>query len=91
MLDRLRRTCLAKATAALGITVRPIACGRDGVFIPTDVAWVVKHSFGWLSRDRRLNAIIERTKEHLVAIVEIAFISVLSRCLKRLTPQAVGA
>ncbi|PWC53799.1 hypothetical protein TSH7_31895 [Azospirillum sp. TSH7] len=61
------------------------------MFIPTGIAWVVERSFGWLSRYRRLNTIVERTKGHLVAFVEIAFISVLSRRLKRLTPQAVGA
>lgn len=82
---------LAKATAALGITVRPIARGRDGAFIPTEIAWVVERSFPWLSRYRRLNTIVERTKEHLVAFVEIAFISILSRCLKRLAPQEVSA
>lgn len=82
---------LAAAGIALGITVRPIARGRDGVFIPTEIAWVVERSFGWLSRYRRLNTIVERTKEHLVAFVEIAFVSILSRRLKRLAPQAIGA
>lgn len=82
---------LAKAGAALGITIQPIARGRNGVFIPTRIAWAVERSFGWLSRYRRFNTIVERTKEHLVAFVEIAFISILSRRLKRLTPQAVGA
>jgi len=82
---------LAKAAEALGITVRPIARGRDGVFIPTEIAWVVERSFSWISRYRRLNTIVERTKEHLVAFVEIAFISILSRRLKRLTPQEVSA
>ncbi|WP_083897329.1 transposase [Azospirillum sp. B506] len=48
---------LAKAGEALGISVRPIAHGRDGVFIPT----------------------------------EIAFISILSRRLKRLVTQAAPA
>ncbi|MFS2012834.1 IS5 family transposase [Azospirillum sp. CT11-132] len=82
---------LAKAAEALGITVRPIARGRDGVFIPTEIAWVVERSFSWISRYRRLNTIVERTKEHLVAFVEVAFISILSRRLKRLTPQEVSA
>jgi len=82
---------LAKAADALGIIVRPIARGRDGVFIPTEIAWVVERSFSWISRYRRLNTIVERTKEHLVAFVEIAFISILSRRLKRLTPQEVSA
>ncbi|PWC54217.1 hypothetical protein TSH7_31560 [Azospirillum sp. TSH7] len=82
---------LAKAAEALSITVRPIARGRDGVFIPTEIAWVVERSFSWISRYRRLNTIVERTKEHLVAFVEVAFISILSRRLKRLTPQEVSA
>jgi hypothetical protein len=29
-------------------------------------------SFAWLSRYRRLNTIVERSKEHLIAFVEIA-------------------
>jgi len=82
---------LAEAAASLGITVRPIARGRDGMFIPTEIAWVVERSFAWMSRYRRLNTIVERTKEHLVAFVEIVFISILSRRLRRLTTQAVSA
>ena len=82
---------LAKAGAALGITIQPIARGRDGVFIPTEIAWVVERSFAWIARYRRLNTIVERTKEHLVAFVQIAFISILSRRLKRLAPQAASA
>ncbi|HYG90751.1 MAG TPA: IS5 family transposase [Azospirillum sp.] len=82
---------LAKVGAALGITIQPIARGRDGVFIPTEIAWVVERSFGWLSRYRRLNTVVERTKEHLIAFVEIAFTSILARRLKRLTAQAVSA
>ena len=81
---------LAKAAEALGITVRPIARGRDGVFIPTEIAWVVERSFSWISRYRRLNIIVERTKGHLVAFVQIAFISILSRRLQRLAPQKVS-
>ena len=81
---------LTKAAEALGITVRPIARGRDGVFIPTEIAWVVERSFSWISRYRRLNTIVERTKEHLVAFVQIAFISILSRRLQRLAPQKVS-
>jgi len=38
-----------------------------------------------------LNTIVERTKEHLVAFVQIAFISILARRLKRLVPQEVSA
>jgi len=82
---------LAKAGEALGITIQPIACGRGGVFIPTEIAWVIERSFGWLSRYRRLNTIVERTKEHLVALVQIAFVSILSRRLKRLSAQAAAA
>jgi len=37
---------LAKAGAALGIIIQPIARGRAGVFIPTENAWVVERSFG---------------------------------------------
>ncbi|WP_081506028.1 hypothetical protein [Azospirillum lipoferum] len=44
-----------------------------------------------MSRYRRLNTIVERTKEHLVAFIEIAFISILSRRLKRLVTQAAPA
>ena len=82
---------LAKAAAALRITVQPIARGRDGVFIPTEIAWVVERSFAWIARYRRLNVIVERTKEHLVAFVEIALASILARRLKRLIGQAVSA
>jgi Transposase DDE domain len=48
------------------------------------VCWVVERSFAWLSRYRRLNTIFERSKEHLIAFVAIAFISILARRLKRL-------
>ncbi|MCW2241772.1 IS5 family transposase [Azospirillum canadense] len=82
---------LAKAAAAFGITVRPIARGRDGVFLPTEIAWVVERSFSWISRYRRLNTLVERTKEHLLAFVQIAFVSILSRRLQRLAPQKVSA
>ena len=81
---------LAKAAETFGIAVKPIARGRDGVFIPTEIAWVVERSFSWISRYRRLNTLVERTKEHLVAFVQIAFISILSRRLKRLVPQEVS-
>jgi hypothetical protein len=77
---------LAKAGAALGITIKPIARGRDGVFIPTKIAWVVERSFAWISRYRRLNTIVERAKEHL-----LAFVSILFRRLKRRATQAVSA
>ena len=61
------------------------------MFIPTEIAWGVERSFSWISRYRRLNTIVERTKEHLVAFVEIAFVSILSRRLKRLVTQAAPA
>jgi hypothetical protein len=36
---------------------------------------------------RRLNTIFERSKEHLIAFVAIAFISILARRLKRLVAE----
>jgi hypothetical protein len=51
----------------------------------------VERSFSWISSYRRLNTIFERTKEHLVAFVEIAFVSILSRRLKRLVIDEVSA
>jgi hypothetical protein len=50
-----------------------------------------QRSFAWLSRYRRLNTIFERLKEHLIAFVAIAFISILSRRLKRLTTEELSA
>jgi transposase len=82
---------LAKAGQALGITVEAVARGRDGKFLPAGICWVVERSFAWMSRYRRLNTIFERTKEHLVAFVEIAFVSILSRRLKRLVIEEVSA
>jgi hypothetical protein len=38
-----------------------------------------------------LNTIFDRTKEHLVAFIEIAFVSILSRRLKRLAIDDVNA
>jgi hypothetical protein len=38
-----------------------------------------------------LNTIFERTKQHLIAFVEIAFISILSRRLNRLLAQEAAA
>ena len=67
---------LAKAGQALGVTVEAIARGRDGQFMPAGICWVVELSFAWLSRYRRLNAIFERSKEHLIAFIAIAFISI---------------
>jgi transposase len=82
---------LAKIGAALGITVEPVARGRDGKFLPAGICWVVERSFSWLSRYRRLNTVFERTKDHLIAFVQIAFVSILSRRLKRLAPQELCA
>ena len=82
---------LAEAGQALGITVEAIARGRDGQFIPAGICWVVERSFAWLSRYRRLNTIVERSKKHLIAFVEIAFISILSRRLQRLVVEELSA
>jgi putative transposase len=82
---------VAKAGAALGISIQPVARGRDGVFILTEIAWVVERSFSWITRYRRVYTIVERTKEHLVAFVQIAFISILSRRLRRFDTQAGSA
>jgi transposase len=68
-----------------------LARGRDGRFVPAGICWVVERSFAWLSCYRRLNTIFERTKEHLVAFVEIAFISILSRRLNRLVANELRA
>jgi len=75
---------LAKVGEALGVTVEAIARGWNGRFVPAGICWVVERSFAWLAGYRRLNTIFERSKEHLIAFVEIAFISILSRRLRRL-------
>jgi len=82
---------LAKAGETLGITVAAIARGRDGKFVPAGICWVVERSFAWLSCYRRLNTIFERSKDHLVAFVAIAFISILARRLKRLVTEELAA
>jgi hypothetical protein len=82
---------LAQAGQALGITLEAIARGRDGQFILVGICWVIERSFAWPSRYRRLNTIFERSKEHLIAFVAIASISILSRCLKRLVAEELGA
>ena len=82
---------LAKAGRKLGIAVEPVARGRDGKFLPAGICWVVERSFSWISNYRRLNTIFERTKEHLVAFIEIAFVSILSRRIKRLVAEEVCA
>jgi transposase len=78
---------LAKAGETLGITVEAIARGRDGRFVPAGICWVVERSFAWLSRYRQLNTIFERSTDHLVAFVAIAFISILARRLKCIAPE----
>lgn len=65
--------------------------GRDGQFVPASIRWMVERSFAWLSRYRRLNTICERSKERLIAFVAIAFISILSRRLKRLVAEDLSA
>jgi hypothetical protein len=82
---------LSKAGEALGITLQPSAGGHGGSFIPDGIRWVVEHSVAWISRYRRLNTIFERTEGHLVAFIEIAFVSILSRRLIRLVPQEISA
>jgi transposase len=82
---------LSKTGRKLGIAVEPIARGRDGKFLPTGICWVVERSFAWISNYRRLNTIFERTKEHLVAFIEIAFVSILSRRIKRLVAEEASA
>ena len=59
---------------------------RSGRHLP-----VVERSLAWLSRYRRLNTIVERSKEHVIAFVEIAFISILSGRLKRLVVEGLTA
>src|SRR5918993_1415215 len=77
------------AGEALGITLQPSADG--GTFIPEGIRWVVERSLAWVSHHRRLNTIFERTGGHLVAFIEIAFISILSRRLVRLVTQEISA
>jgi len=77
----------AAVQEALGITLQPSAGGHGGTFIPEGIR--VERSLGWISRYRRLNTIFERG--HLVAFIEIAFISILSRRLVRLVTQEISA
>jgi transposase len=65
--------------------------GRNGRFVPAGICWVVERSFAWLSRYRQLNTIFERSKEHLIAFVAIAFISILARRQKRLITVDMSA
>src|SRR3954451_12061015 len=78
---------LSKASEALGIPLQPSAGGHGGTFIPEGIRWVVERSLAWISRYLRLNTIFGRTEAHLVAFIEIAFISILSRRLVRLVTQ----
>ena len=73
------------------MTVEAIARGRDGQFVPAGICGTVERSFAWLSRYRRLNTIVERSKEHLLAFVAIAFISILARTLKCLVVEEGSA
>jgi transposase len=82
---------LAKVGETLGITVEAIARGRDGRFVPAGICWVVERSFAWLSHYRTLNTIFKRSKDHLIAFVAIAFISILARRLKRLVVEELSA
>jgi hypothetical protein len=82
---------LSKTGEALGIIIEPSAGGHGGTFIPEGIRWVVERSLAWMSRYRRLNTIFERTEGHLVAFIEIAFISILSRRLVRLATQQISA
>ena len=82
---------LAQAGEKLDITVEAITRGREGLFVPAGICWVVERSLAWLSRYRRLNTIFERSKDHLIAFVAIAFISILSRRLKRLVVEELSA
>ena len=81
---------LAKRAKDQGISLLSVASGIHGQFIPVGIRWVVERSFAWLSRYRRLNTIFERTTEHLIAFIEIAFISILSRRMARLIPQEIS-
>jgi hypothetical protein len=45
--------------------------------------------FSWTSRYLRLNIIFDRIKEHLVAFIGIAFVSILTRRLNRLASEDV--
>jgi hypothetical protein len=42
-------------------------------------------------RHHRLNTIFERTKEHLIAFIELVFISILSRRLVRPVTEEISA
>ena len=82
---------LAKAGQKLGITAKPVARGRDGKFLPTGICWAVERSFSWIANYRRLNTFFKRTREYLVAFIEIAFVSILYRRIKRFVSEEASA
>ena len=86
---RQARRSASPSNPAPAVTAEPSF--QRGTFIPEGIRWVVKRSLAWISRYRRLNTIFERTQEHLVAFIEIAFISILSRRLVRLVTQEISA
>jgi hypothetical protein len=102
-----RRSFLAAVAVQLAMpAIGEAAESRTLKFIPqADVAVVdpiwpsayvtrnhaVERSFAWLSRYRRLNTTFGRSKEHLIAFIAIAFISILSRRLKRLVVEELSA
>jgi hypothetical protein len=65
--------------------------GSTGLTFQRFLGWFVERSLAWISRYRRLNTVFERTEGHLVAFIEIAFISILSRRLVRLGTQEISA
>jgi hypothetical protein len=65
--------------------------GSTGLTFQRFLGWFVERALAWMSRYRRLNTIFDRTEEHLVAFIEIAFISILSRRLVRLVTQEISA
>jgi hypothetical protein len=79
------------STGCAGGTLASLARGRDGQFVPGGICWVVERSFAWLSCYRRLNTVFERSKDHLIAFVAIAFISILARRLKRIVAEDLSA
>src|SRR5690348_2505294 len=52
---------------------------------------VMERSLSWLRLYRRLNTVLDQTKEHLIALAEMSFISILSRCLKHLPADELSA
>ena len=79
---------MAKAGEGLGITVKAIARGHEGRSVPAAVCWVVE---GFFRLGERLNTMFEDSEDHLVALVTIAFISILARHPKRLEPEDLSA